>query len=548
MARRLVLGIDYGTDSARALVVDADSGLEVAAAVAPYRRWARGDYCDPATNRFRQHPRDYLEALFECVAGALSQAGAGAAGEVAGIGIDTTGSTPVAVDAQGTALAMHDRFADNPAAMFVLWKDHTAIVEAARINQLAHSGRCVDVTRYVGGIYSSEWYWAKALHILNEDAAVAAATAGWVEHCDWLPGVLTGTSAPAVLARSRCAAGHKAMWHAAWGGLPPVDFLAALDARLPALRAAYAPTTRTSDQPAGTLTTEWAVRLGLRPGITVAVGAFDAHLGAVGAGAGAYVLTKVMGTSTCDMMVAPEHAITGTVRGICGQVDGSIIPGLIGLEAGQSAFGDVYAWFRRLLGWPLAALGLSSDEAIARLLPALEAAALPLPPAGGVLALDWFNGRRTPDADLRLQGALCGLTLGTDAPALYRALVEGTAYGARAIVDRFVEQGIPVERVISLGGIAARSPLVMQVCADVLERPIGVVASEQCCALGAAIAAAVAAGIHPSMAAAQARMASRIGRTYQPTAAHAQAYQEGYRAYRALGAHIESRAGAGPTG
>jgi L-ribulokinase len=360
--------------------------------------------------------------------------------------------------------------------------------------------------------------------------------------------VLTGSSAPAQLARSRCAAGHKAMWHPAWGGLPPTAFLAALDGRLPALRAAYASTTRTSDQAAGTLSAEWAARLGLRPGITVAVGAFDAHLGAVGAGAGAYVLTKVMGTSTCDMMVAPPSAITGTVRGICGQVDGSIIPGLIGLEAGQSAFGDVFAWFRRLLSWPLEALGRDRrerDELSARMLPALEAAALQLLPAGGVLAVDWFNGRRSPDADPRLQGALCGLNLGTGAPALYRALVEGTAYGARAIVDRFVEQGIPVERVIALGGIAARSPLVMQVCADVLERPIGVVASEQCCALGAAIAAAVASGCHPTMAGAQARMASPIARTYQPTAAHAQAYQAGYRAYRALGAHLESRAGGG---
>jgi L-ribulokinase len=543
MARRLVLGIDYGTDSARALVVDADLGAEVATAVAPYRRWARGDYCDPGAQRFRQHPRDHLEALAACVSGALSQAGAGAGDEVAGIGIDTTGSTPVAVDAQGTALAMHGRFADNPAAMFVLWKDHTAITEAARINELAHSGRFADVTRYVGGIYSPEWYWAKALRILGEDAAVAAATAGWVEHCDWLPGVLTGRAAPQLLARSRCAAGHKAMWHADWGGLPPADFLRALDARLPALRAAYAPATLTSDQSAGTLTAEWASRLGVRAGIAVAVGAFDAHLGAVGAGAGPYVLTKVMGTSTCDMMVAPESALTGTVRGICGQVDGSIIPGMIGLEAGQSAFGDVYAWFRRLLSWPLATLGLASDEHLARLLPALEAAALPLPPAGGALAVDWFNGRRTPDAEPRVQGALSGLTLGSDAPALYRALVEGTAYGARAINDRFAEQGIPVERVIALGGIALRSPLVMQVCADVLERPIGVVASEQCCALGAAIAAAVASGCHPSMAAAQARMASPIARTYTPIAAHAPAYQAGYRAYRALGAHLDRRAG-----
>ena len=279
MARRLVLGLDFGTDSARALVVDADSGEEVATAVAPFARWAREDYCDPATARFRQHPADHLEALTACVKDALAHAGAAAASDILGIGIDATGSTPVAVDAAGTALALLARFADNPAAMFVLWKDHSAVSEAARINELAHRDGQLDVTRYVGGTYSPEWYWAKAARIFQEDATVAAATAGWVEHCDWLPGVLTGNSAPALLARSRCAAGHKAMWHPAWGGLPPADFLAAIDPRLPALRAAYAPVTLTCDQPAGRLSTAWAQRLGLRAGITVAAGALDAHLG-----------------------------------------------------------------------------------------------------------------------------------------------------------------------------------------------------------------------------------------------------------------------------
>ena len=545
MARRLALGVDYGTDSARALLVDVDTGQEVAAHVSAYRRWANGEFCDAAASRFRQHPQDYLDALVESVSGALRAAGAAAGTDVVGIGIDTTGSTPIAVAADGTALALSERFQSNPAAMFVLWKDHTGIEQAERINQLAHGGRFPDYTRYVGGIYSSEWYWAKAARILADDAEVAKATAGFVEHCDWLPGVLTGNTRPELLARSRCAAGHKAMWHPEWNGLPGADFLSAIDPRLAGLRAAFAPTTLTSDQRAGGLTPAWAERLGLRPGISVAVGAFDAHLGAVGAGAGAFTLTKVMGTSTCDMMVAPTSAIRGTVQGICGQVDGSIIPGMMGLEAGQSAFGDVYAWFRRLLAWPLTSLGLATEAAIERILPALEAAALTLPPAGGVVAVDWFNGRRTPDANQRLQGALSGLNLGTDAPTLYRALVECTAYGARAIVDRFVEQGVPVERVIALGGIARKSTLVMQVCADVLERPIGVVASDQCCALGSAIAATVAAGVHASMTAAQARMASRIERTYQPDAAHAAAYRVGYAAYRALGAHQEGRSAGG---
>jgi L-ribulokinase len=532
------LGLDFGSDSVRALVVDTRSGAELGAGVRTYPRWARGEFCDPARQRFRQHPLDHLEAMTAAVRAALRAAGPAARAQIAGIGVDTTGSTPVAVDTAGTPLGLTDRFRDDPDALFVLWKDHTAVAEAEEINALAAKGRWKGITRWVGGIYSSEWFWAKAAHVTRGNRRVAAAAASWVEHCDWLAAELSGTTALATLVRSRCAAGHKALWHPAWGGPPPAAFLARLHPRLAAVRATLPAATATGDDRVGGLTPAWARRLGLRPGIAVAAGAFDAHLGAVGAGVGPFTLVKVMGTSTCDMLTAPAGSVSGAVAGICGQVDGSIVPGLIGLEAGQSAFGDVYAWYRRLLSWPLADLGARGRAAADTLLPRLEAAALALPPAGDCLALDWFNGRRTPDADQRLRGAISGLHLGHDAPALYRALVESTAYGARAIVDRFVDQGVPVKRVVALGGIARKSALVMQVCADVLERAIAVVASDQCCALGAAIAGAVAGGLHPNVGAAQKAMASKVERTVRPQRAHATAYRAGYRRYCALGAAL----------
>lgn len=533
--RRLALGLDYGSDSARALLVDVATGAEVAQAVVPYPRWSTGRYCDPATQQFRQHPQDYLDVLVSAVGAVLKKAGKGAGEQVLGIGIDTTGSTPIAVDSDGTALAMKPAFAENPNAMFVLWKDHTAVAEAEEINALAHGGKHRDYTATCGGIYSSEWYWAKALHVTRADRAVAKAAVSWVEHCDWLPGVLTGNAHPATMVRSRCAAGHKAMWAAEWGGLPDAAFLAALDPRLAATRTHYASTTHTVDHAVGGLLPQWARKLGLRPGIAVAAGAFDCHLGAVGAGTSAFVLTKVMGTSTCDMIVAPLDSVRGTVAGICGQVDGSIMPGMLGLEAGQSAFGDVYAWYRRLLAWPLTRAGKAGEKLAAELLPALENAAAALPPAGDVVAVDWFNGRRTPDADQRLRGAIAGMHLGSDAPAVYRALIEATAYGSKAIMDRLIREGVPVKAVIAIGGIAQKSPLVMQICADVFQRSIGVVASDQCCALGSAIAAAVAANAYPSVSTAQKRMASRIAATYTPNKKLAKAYAAGYARYQRLG-------------
>lgn len=545
----LIIGIDYGTDSVRAVIIDAASGKELANEVSYYKRWAEGKYCDPGKNQFRQHPSDYLEGLELAVKGALAQLPPGAGSNVAGLGIDTTGSTPCAVDAAGTPLALLDGFQENPNAMFVLWKDHTAVKEAEEINRLAKTWGGTDFTKYEGGIYSSEWFWAKVLHVLREDPAVRQTAFSWVEHCDWIPAVLTGTSNPLTMKRSRCAAGHKAMWHQDWKGLPDEAFLVKLDPLLTGLRVRLYRETDTSDDKAGGLTPEWAGRLGLKPGIAVAVGAFDAHMGAVGGQITEGTMVKIMGTSTCDVLVAPYQVMQGKlVAGICGQVDGSVIPGMVGLEAGQSAYGDVYAWFRRILAWPIqvllpqtklldqAAAAKIQEELEARILKELtvEAAVLDFNDTA-LLALDWLNGRRTPDADQTLKGALVGLTLGTSPAKIYRALVEATAFGARAIIDRFASQGVVIEQVVALGGIAKKSDYVMQVTADVLKMPIKVVASEQACALGAAMFGAVAAGIYPTVPAAETGMGSGFSKTYEPNPKNAARYDEIYRKYLELG-------------
>lgn len=552
MSEKYTIGLDYGTDSVRSLIVNTATGEEVASAVFEYPRWKQGLYCDPLKNRFRQHPLDYLEGLEYTLKEALKQAPAGVAAKVVGISVDTTGSTPVAVDEKGTPLALTDGFRENPNAMFVLWKDHTAVGEADEINALARKWD-TDFTQYEGGVYSSEWFWAKILHVLREDTGVLRAAYSWVEHCDWIPALLTGNSHPKTLKRSRCAAGHKAMWHEAFGGLPPEEFLVALDPLLSGLRERLFRETYTCDVAAGTLTPEWAQKLGLPATVVVGVGAFDAHLGALGAEIRPYYLSKVMGTSTCDMLVAPLEEINDRlVGGICGQVDGSIVPGLVGLEAGQSAFGDIYAWFRRLLEWPLQTLLAEtdlvdattrqklSDEISGKIIARLnqEAAQIPIGESG-LVALDWLNGRRTPFANQNLKGAITGLTLGTDAPRIFRALVEATAFGSKAINDRFIQEGIRVDGVIALGGVAKKSPFVMQVVADVLNMPIKVARSEQACALGSAMAAAVVAGIYPSTEEAQTAMGGGIETEYLPIPENAAKYQALYEAYQKLGRFVE---------
>jgi L-ribulokinase len=519
-----------------------------------YPRWTQGLYCDPLANQFRQHPRDYIDTLEGTVKEAAAAAGRDIASRIKGIAIDTTGSTPCAVDKTGTPLAMRQEFDDNPNAMFILWKDHTAVAEAGRINTLAKSWGGTNFTQYEGGIYSAEWFWSKALHVLQADPKVAAAAYSFMEHCDWMAALLTGASDFAAIKKSRCAMGHKAMWHADWG-YPSAEFLSKLDPRLVPIREALGDDTYTSDISAGNLTAEWAGKLGIPAAIPVAIGAYDAHMGAVGGGVRTGWMIKVMGTSTCDVIVGPKPAgKERLVRGICGQVDGSVIPGMLGYEAGQSAFGDVYAWFKNVLMWPLEAVlpkieGVDGDvrEKIARgiakkLIPEIEKAAEQIDPANsGIIALDWLNGRRTPDANQLLKGAIVGLTLGSDAPRIYRALAEATAFGARAIVERFIEEGVNIEGIVGIGGVARKSSLVMQIVADVLNKPIDVVASDQCVALGAAMFAAVVAGLYPDIVTAQKVLSPPVEKTYVPNAQRAAVYEGLYKRYKALGAFAEAQ-------
>jgi L-ribulokinase len=546
-----VIGVDFGTDSCRSLVVNALTGEQYASAVAFYPRWKAGHYCQPDQGIFRQHPQDYIDAFKSAVRDALAKVDATVRASVRGISIDTTGSTSVAINRDGVPLALTEPFSENPNAMFVLWKDHSAVQEADEINRLARGWGGIDFTRFVGGVYSAEWFWANMLHVLRVDAQVREHAHSWVEHCDWMPALLTGVTASDQIKRSRCAAGHKAMWHESFDGLPSEDFLTQLDPLLAGMRSRLYRDTHTSESAAGTLSPEWAAELGLTTDVVVGVGAFDAHMGAVGAGIRPYVLVKVMGTSTCDVLMAPLSDIGDrVVSGICGQVEGSVIEGMVGMEAGQSAFGDVYAWFRQLLGWPLALLGDTADahrqrdEIMHSILPELERqAAKEDPLQTGIVAIDWLNGRRTPFADQTLRGALFGLSLGSDAPKIYRALIEATAFGARAIVDRFRDEGIRIDGVIAVGGVAKKSPLNMQIVADVFGLDISVARSDQAVALGAAMFAAVAAGLHENVEAAQLAMGSAFETVYRPAPLMHAVYSELYHQYLELGALIEQAMG-----
>ena len=553
MNDQYVIGVDYGTDSVRSIIVDTANGNEIAEAVFYYPRWKKGLYCDALQNQFRQHPLDYTEGLGYTINSCLQQAGTFVAASIKAISVDTTGSTPVAVDATGTPLAMLPAFEQNPNAMFVLWKDHTGTKEAGEINEQAKKFD-INYLQYVGGIYSSEWFWAKLLHILRTDVEVSNAVCSWVEHCDWIPFLLSGGKDVQQMKRGVCSAGHKALWSADFNGLPPDEFFASIDPLLKGFTNKLFTKTYTAAEPVGNLSEEWARILGLSTNVVIGVGAFDAHMGAVGGQIEPYHLSKVMGTSTCDMLVAPMNEVQGKlVNGICGQVPGSVIPGMMGMEAGQSAFGDAYAWFKNILAWPLQELLPKSaiidgdtatklieettDNIIAEL--SVQANLIPLF-ENNELALDWFNGRRTPDANQLLKGAISGLNLGTDAPRIFRAIAEATCFGAKTIVDRFNEQGVPVNGLIGIGGVAKKSPFIMQMMADVMDMPIRIHRSEQTCALGAAMFAATAAGIYPKVEDAMEAMGQGFDATYFPDKTKVPLYKKRYDRYLKFGKFVET--------
>lgn len=554
MSRDICLGIDFGTDSVRSVLIDAANGATLGSKVNWYKRWNEGKYCHPDNNQFRQHPLDHIEAMESSVKDVIKESNVDPR-EVKAIAIDATGSSPLPVDRNGMALALLPEFEENPEAMMILWKDHTAIEEAAEINALAKNWGGEDFTRFEGGIYSSEWFWAKILHASRKDEKVKQAAWSWMEHCDYMTYLLIDGNDPKSHKRSRCAAGHKAMWHEQWGGLPNDEFLKRLDPYLVEVKKNAYTHTYTSDHVAGKLSTEWSARLGLTEDVIVAVGTLDAHAGAVGAEVEEFTLVRVMGTSTCDIIVsASEEVSKKTVRGICGQVDGSVIPGMIGLEAGQSAFGDVLAWFRDVLTWPVDNLMNGSSfldkdqqqqliqELKSNMLQELSRQAEQIPPEENIpVALDWINGRRTPDTDQSLKAAIMNMNLGTKAPHIFRALVEAVCFGSKKIVDRFIEEGVEIKRVVGIGGVAKKSPFVMQTLSNVLNMPIKVAVSEQAPALGAAMYAAVAAGIHPNVKAAAKAMGNGFESTYHPQPEKVKLYQEHYKHYEKLGQFIEGK-------
>lgn len=536
-----VIGADFGTDSVRSVIINSQNGQEITSAVFYYPRWKQQLYCNPASQQYRQHPLDYLEGIETSIRQCVEKAGPAVAQRIKAISVDTTGSTPVAVDKTGTPLCFLPGLEENPNALFVLWKDHTSTAEAEAINRHAEKYP-IKYLQFVGGIYSSEWFWAKLLHILREDENIRKHIYSFVEHCDWIPFVLTGGTDAHQLKRGVCSAGHKALFAAEFGGLPPDSFFSELDPLLKGFTERLFTRTYTSSEKAGTLSSAWAAKLGLPADVVVGIGAFDCHMGAVGGQIEPYYLSKVMGTSTCDILVAPKADMENKlVKGICGQVDGSVIPGMIGLEAGQSAFGDAYAWFKNLLSWPLQEIedetlrNKISDQLISRL--STEAAKLPLAESDE-LALDWLNGRRTPDANQLVQGAFTGLHLGTDAPRMFKALVEATCFGAKAITDRFIEEGIPVKGLIALGGVARKSPYVMQTMADVMNMPIRIHSSEQTCAAGAAMFAATAAGLYPTVEDAMKAMGQGFDKEYKPIRKNVALYKKRFKRYKKLGAFV----------
>lgn len=528
------IGLDYGTNSVRCVIVDTCDGNELGTAIYEYETGQKGIILDAADhNLSRQNPADYIKgaevAVKEAVGKAEKADGNFDPDDIIGIGVDTTGSTPLPVDKNGTPLAVLDEFKDNPNAYAWLWKDHTGYAEAAEITELARKEHPEYLAK-CGGTYSSEWFFSKILHCLRTDPEVFDAAYTWVECADYIPAVLTGTTAPGKLKACRCAAGHKAMFNDKWGGLPAKKFLTKLDPKLGELRNRLYEKTYTCDVAAGGLTDQWAKKLGLRAGIPVAVGAFDAHLGAVGSGVAAGRLVKIIGTSTCDVTVWPDSEDLADIPGVCGIVDGSVLPGYFGLEAGQSAVGDIFNWFVNYIR-PGGASG-GSHEVLT------DKAAKLKPGQSGLLALDWNNGNRTILVDQRLTGLILGQTLHTRPEEIYRALIEATAFGAMTIINRFEEYGVKIDQIINCGGIAEKNALLMQIYADVTGREMKVSRSAQSCALGSAIAGAVvagkAAGGFDNFADAQAAMCGVKKVSYKSKSENHKVYQQLYALYKQL--------------
>ena len=544
------LGADFGSDSVRVVILDASNGKVAGSYVSYYKRWEKKLYCNDKINQFRQHPLDYIESLTEAVNKSLEEANKTCKDikeRIRGICIDTTGSTPCLCDKDGMPLSMSEEFKEDPDAMFILWKDHTSVREAEEINRVAHSND-VDYTKYLGGVYSTEWFWAKALHTIRKNKKVKEKVWTVIEHCDWITALLCGNTNPNTIKRSRCAAGHKCMWHKSWNGYPPREFFDKFDSKLGDIRETLGNETYSTETIEGYLTKEWVNKLGLKENILVCVGAYDSHIGAVGGLVDVGVLVKSIGTSTCDVTIGnlPKKGETEkAVKGICGQVDGSVLDGYIGYEAGQSAYGDYYSWFRNLLTWTYKNMSKNTEEENEifekKILPELEKEASKIiTTEDSPVATDWINGRRTPFANQNLKATIFGMYLGIDAPMFMKMLLESTAYGAKAIIECFEDGGIEIKKVMAIGGVARKSKLGMQILADVTNREIYVTKDDQASAIGAAVFAAKAYGLYENVFEAQKSISAGIERVHKPIKENVKIYERLYKKYKEIGNFTEN--------
>lgn len=544
------LGADFGSDSVRVVILDASNGKVAGSYVSYYKRWEKKLYCNDKINQFRQHPLDYIESLTEAVNKAIEEANKTCKDikeRIRGICIDTTGSTPCLCDKDGMPLSMSEEFKEDPDAMFILWKDHTSVREAEEINRVAHSND-IDYTKYLGGVYSSEWFWAKTLHIIRKNKKVKEKVWTVIEHCDWITALLCGNTNPNTIKRSRCAAGHKCMWHKSWNGYPPREFFDKFDSKLGDIRETLGNETYSTETIEGYLTKEWADKLGLKENILVCVGAYDSHIGAVGGLVDVGVLVKSIGTSTCDVTIGnlPKKGETEkAVKGICGQVDSSVLDGYIGYEAGQSAYGDYYSWFRNLLTWTYKNISKNTKEENEifekKILAELEKEASKIiTTEDSPVATDWINGRRTPFANQNLKATIFGMYLGIDAPMFMKMLLESTAYGAKAIIECFEDGGIEIKKVMAIGGVARKSKLGMQILADVTNREIYVTKDDQAPAIGAAVFAAKAYGLYENVFEAQKSISAGIERVHKPIKENVKIYEKLYRKYKEIGNFTEN--------
>ncbi len=537
MGNKCVLGVDFGTDSVRCIVVDTSSGDILSESVSYYQRWKDGLYIDEKRSIFRQHPLDYIESFESCVKDAV--ASSNRASDIVSISIDTTGSTPAIVDRCGMPLALREEFSEDPDAMFFLWKDHSAINEALKINTLAHSGKFEDYTKYSGGTYSSEWFWSKVLYAITHNENVRREAYSAVEHCDWIPALLTGKENPNIIKRGRCSSGHKCMWNEKCNGYPDRAFFSALDPKLAEIRDTLSETTYTLDNSAGIMTKAWSERLGLNSDVVVGIGAIDAHMGAIGGGIKQRVMVKSIGTSTCDIVIAEVQSDKGFIKGICGEVNGSVLPDFIGYEAGQSAWGDYFSWFRSLCLWGIDRY--TSLDIKEKVLEDLEKDAMVVPLTfDSPVALDWINGRRTPNANQYLKASWEGLDFSVTTPALFKMLLESVSYGARMIIDCFEDNNVIIDKIVVVGGVARKSSLGMQILADVTGREIEVSSVSQCGAYGAAIVASVLADVYPTIEVAIEKLNKPVLKIYKPDNAKHEIYNKLYEKYKKLGSFIEN--------